>query len=338
MPRVITPGMQSALNSETSTFTTLIRVDPVKDAPSYGACMTNVPITYNHGDGTGAMTYSEIVGAQPSSLLTTSDLSVDNMENAGLLPEFDFPISEDDIRAGVYDFAEWTAYYVDYENPVTGSAVVLGHGTIGKVSIRADGLSFVQELFGLSKSLRQSIVERDSLTCRAIFGSQPIGTLGNAPTQRFPCGFDAEALLVPFTVTAVGLETNIQFTADDLGGSGGFGENELSPGMVFWRTGLNAGRSNEVEANTAGGEITLTFKSDFPISPGDEGDARPDCTKLARDANKGCARWWGSEWPLHNRAEPDIPLGDAGQLNTPGASVGPGLGGSVSEPFGDDEG
>lgn len=29
---------------------------------------------------------------------------------------------------------------------------------------------------------------------------------------------------------------------------------------------------------------------------------------------------WGADWVLHFRGEPDIPIGDAGKMETPGAS------------------
>jgi hypothetical protein len=66
----------------------------------------------------------------------------------------------------------------------------------------------------------------------------------------------------------------------------------------------------------------------FPINVADELDYRPDCNKVARDAVKGCKapHHWGSSWPLHFRGEPDIPIGDAGSMETPGASASPGEG------------
>lgn len=331
MGRNIPLALRPSLDSDASTMTTLIRIDPVKPGfSSYGACLTNLAITYN--DGISEIEYSPIVGAQLSTFASAIDGTVDNGETSGLLPEFDFPISEADIRSGAYDFASWTAYLVDYEALDLGH-IILGSGQLGRITIQQDGLSFVEEMFGLSKLLRQSIVERDSLTCRAIFGSQPLGTEGDAPTQRFPCGYDATSLLQDGTVTSVGLESNITFTDSGLG----FAADELKPGMIYWMTGNNAGRQNEVETNTAGGQVTLIFRTDFPIQVGDTFKIRPDCNKIWDDSDHGCLKWWGTQRALHFRGEPHIPLGDAGQLNTPGASVGPGNGGSINETYDDAE-
>ncbi len=327
MPRNIPIALRPSIDSSESTTTMLLRIDPVKPgATSYGATLIDRAIVYN--DGVSEIVYSPAVGLQPSNFSSSIDGGVDNGEASGLLPEFDFPISEDDIRAGLYDGAQWTAYLVDWQHLDRGH-VILGHGQLGQVRIQDDGLSFVEELFGLTKLLRQSLVERDSLTCRAIFGSQPIGSAGDAPKQRFPCGFDATTLLVSGTVSAVGLETGVIFTASGLSSAAG----ELNPGMVFWDTGSNAGRSNEVESNTADGIVTLAFRTDYPIQVGDTFRIRPDCNKIWSDADHGCLRWWVSQRSLHFRGEPHIPIGDAGQLNVPGASVGPGNGGSVVQPY-----
>ncbi len=331
MSRNIPIALRPSIDAAAATTTMLLRIDPVKPGvASYGASMIDRAITYN--DGVSEITYSSAIGMQPSTFATSTDGSVDNGEASCLLPEFEFPISESDIRAGAYDGATWTAYLVDFEHLDRGH-VILGHGQIGQVKIQDDGQSFVEELFGLTKVLRQSLVERDSLSCRATFGSQELGSAGDAPKQRFPCGFDATTLLVSGTVTAVGLEIGVTFTASALP----FAADALNPGMVFWQTGANAGRSNEVESNTSDGVVTLAFKTDFPIQVGDTFQIRPDCNKIWSDGDHGCLRWWASQRSLHFRGEPHIPIGDAGQLNVPGASVGPGNGGSVVQPYEDAE-
>src|SRR5690606_37395881 len=121
-------------------------------------------------------------------------------------------------------------------------------------------------------------------------------------------------IIVDGVVGSVGLENTLTFTIDGLFG---FGEDELSGGMVKWNTGANAGRSYEIESNTSDGTITLAFPADFPIAEADELTFRPGCNKQARDEVRGCKRWFGAEWPLHFRGEPDIPIGDEGAMGTP---------------------
>lgn len=333
MGRLIPSQLQDHLDGEATTTCLLLRIDPRQPGVAgYGVTTLDVDVRYNAGDG--MRLYSAPVGFQATTVETSADLSVDNAEAKSLLPEqpiFDVPISEEDIRAGSYDGARYALYLVDYENLTTGNHVTLAKGTIGRVTIDDSGLSFVNELRGLMAQMKQSICEKDSLTCRAIFGSQAEGDSSGAPQERFPCGVDATALLVSGTVTAVGLENTLTFTV------GGFAmaADALNPGMVFWNTGENAGRAYEIDTNTAGGEISLSFETAWPIQVGDTLQYRVDCNKQARDTVKGCkaAIRWGANWVLHFRGEPDIPIGDAGAMETPGASSAPGSGGSTSEPF-----
>lgn len=329
MPRYIPIELRTHLEQDATTTCWLLKIVPVTPGfATYGITTLDKDVTYD--DGTGLLRYRAAIGMVPASVLTTADLSVNNTELPSLLPEFDVPINEADIRAGVYDFAEFALYLVNYEDPTAGH-VTLHAGTIGQVSIRSDGLSFVNELRGVAAKLKQSVCSKDSLSCRAIFGSQPVGSVTPGPqVARDWCGFDAEALLVEATVSSVGFETNRTFTITP---STGLAEDSLRPGIIKWETGLNAGRTYEVETNTAGGEISLAFETAFPIQIGDQLSYRPDCSKFARDEAKGCKFWFSTDWVLHFRGEPDIPIGDASALATPGASSGPGQGGRTTQPL-----
>lgn len=328
MGRQIPVALQDHLDQEATTTCLLLRIDPRQpNVPGYGVTTLDVDVTYD--DGGGPRLYSAAIGSQPTVVQSSSVLNVDNAESNSLIPEFDVPISEEDIRRGSYDFAQFTLYLIDYENP-TGH-VIIQSGTLGQVTIDDSGLSFVNELRGLTAELKQSICEKDSLTCRAIFGSQPEGDSSGAPVERFPCGVDAQSLLVSGTVVSVGLENTLSFTVTPFS----MADDELNPGMVFWATGLNAGRSYEIDTNTSGGLITLSHEAAWPIQIGDTLQYRVDCNKQARDTSKGCKASirWGDDWVLHFRGEPDIPIGDAGAMETPGASSAPGSGGSTNQPF-----
>mgnify|MGYP001340693665 CR=1 FL=1 len=319
MPRTIPIQLQEALESSHRTLCYLMKITPTDpDYPAYGVTSLDTDVVYDDGDG--EMTYLAAVGFVPSTLITTSDNSVNEQEAKGLLPEFDVPIREGDIIAGVYDFARIKVYLVDYTNLVAGH-VILAKGTLGQFTVTDQGLSFTHELRGLSQNLKQSITEKWSLSCRATFGSQPIGTGGGVIEESYPCNYDAESLWEPGAVETVGIENTQTFTTSGL--SPQFGGN---PGKVRWLTGRNAGRENEVDQfDEAGGvqTIGLTFPTMFPIQPGDTFEFRDDCpkTKAACKAR--------DNWPFF-RGEPDIPVGDAGQIATPGASAGLGTGGRLT--------
>lgn len=326
MGRPISISLTDALSSNTTTTCLLMWIAPVTPGyPGYGVAMLDRDVTYNHG--TGDRNYSAIIGFQPTTLLQSADLSVNNADATGLMPEFDVPISEADIIAGVYDFAEFVVYLVDYENPVMGSGLVVGAGTLGRVTVKDIGLSIVNELRGLTDPLKQSLCQKDSLTCRATFGSGAIGS-GADVEEMFPCGFDLSTITVSGAVSAVGAENTTTFT---VGGTFAFTTDELANGMVKFTTGANTGRSYEIESNTDAGVVVLAFPAAFPIAETDELDYRPGCNKVARDETHGCKKWFAAQWVNHFRGEPDIPIGDEGVIGTPGASAGPGQGGQTHQ-------
>lgn len=313
--RPIPAALQAHLDSGVTTTTLIMRIDPQNpDFPSIGCTLLDRDVIYDDGDG--EVVYQAPIGMVPAALVATSDMGVNNSEIQHLIPEWDANIDEQALNAGVYDFAWFSLYRVNYEDLTMGH-VVEDHGQLGQVRVE-NGLTFWNELTSLAKLLKTPIVEKDSITCRAIFGSQPIGTGGGVVEQRFPCGKDVEPLFSDETaVTAVGFETSRTFTASGLGAA----ENTYVPGMLVWLTGANAGRTHEVEEQTAGGEISMTFETMFPVETGDTFKIRPDCTKWKDGAN-GCKFHFGdTEWKLHYRGEPHIPISDGDALNTPGATV-----------------
>lgn len=317
--RDISPALQGFLDTGATTLTILVKIVP-RD-PNYAAWgITKLDQDVVYDDGDGELTYSATVGMIPNNMSSTSAMDVGNSQSQHLIPEFSIPVDEALIRAGVYDYAEYTVYLVNYEDLTMGHWIPpAGHGQTGQMKIDNRGLSFQMELTDDTKQLKQTIVEKDSITCRAIFGSQPIGTGGGVVEQRFPCGKDLSGLWANFTVTSVGLENTISFDT-----ALGAAANTYVPGMVEWFTGSNAGRQVEVSAQNGTGGIELQFETMFPIQVGDTGRIRPDCTKWI-DGSNGCKFHFGEpEWKNHYRGEPFIPISDADQINTPGATVGTG--------------
>lgn len=308
--RIIPIALQEHLDGDATTVCLLVRIEPV--APGFdpvGVTSLDRDVTFDAGDG--ALLYRAAVGVDSSARVSSSDMAVDNAEGTSLVPEFDVPVSESDLIAGAYDYARWTSYLVNFED--TTQFVELARGELGQVRV-SQGMSFTFEMLGLTKRLKQTIVEKDSLRCRAIFGSQPLGTPGAMNTELFPCEFSPESLWVAGAVSTVGDESTISFVAGLPQPDGYF-----KPGMVRWLTGDNAGRTYEVEEFKER-TISLTFPAMFPFKPDDEFEIRPDCTKW-KDGPNGCKQWWGPAWVLHYRGEPFIPVGDTGQINAPGASV-----------------
>lgn len=324
--RNIPAALQAHLDSGATTITYFMRIMPIQPGfPDVGVTMGDQ--TQDYDDGDGVLTYQAAIGMVPAMISYSSEMDVDNSQaqHAVPAPEYDLPISEADIVSGAYDFARFRVYLVNYEDLSMGH-VVITDGQLGRMTVQ-DGLSFSSEWTAKSKQLKQSIVEKDSLTCRATFGSQAPGTGSGAPEQKFPCGKDATALFTSAkTVTGVGLENTRTFTASGLG----LAADACVPGMLVWLTGANAGRTYEVEAQSAAGVVSQAFEAMFPIQVGDTFKIRPDCTKW-KDGHNGCKTHFpGNTWKLHYRGEPLIPVQDSDQINTPGATVGAGLGGSTT--------
>ena len=313
--RTIPVNLLAHKRGSATTLCGLIRIETL-DGEVLGLTTLDRDVTYD--DGRGEVVYKAAVGFEPASIYAAGDFGVDNTEFKALVPAFDLDLSEYRVNSGAYNYAKFWLMEVNYEDLTQGHWTVM-HGTLGEMK-SVDGITLFGELRSLMDNFRKPIVQLDSLSCRARFGSQP-------GEERFPCGFDASVLWTSSTIGTVGAESNRTFTDPARTEADGFYE----PGLVQILTGLNAGHYSEVERSLATGQIDLAFPTPYPMSAGDEYRIRRDCNKIPRDAEKGCKHWWGAEWINHVRAEPDIPVGDAGSLQTPGAGVGPGSGGATSE-------
>lgn len=317
MSRYVPPALQAHLDSGETTMTFIMRIDPVQPGfDSVGCTMLDQDIVYD--DGLGELTYHATIGMTPSTLSSTSSMGVDNGELQHLIPEGDMGISEEVLNSGAYDGAKYRIYWVNYMDLSMGH-IAITRGELGQIRVE-DGLTFWNEITSLAKQLKLPVVKKSSRSCRATFGSQPIGTVGAEFTERQPCGKDTSGMWTTFTVGSVGLETNRTFTA--LGWSAAL--NYYVPGMVHWLTGANAGRQYETEDQSDSGEISLAFDAMFPIEAGDTFEIRKDCTKWKEEPN-GCKTHFGADWVLHFRGEPYLKPQDADGAITPGAMLGKGL-------------
>jgi uncharacterized phage protein (TIGR02218 family) len=317
-----------------TTLTDLLLVGPLDDATYRGFTLLDKDVTFTPSVGIGSMTFKARTGFEMSEFQQANDLSVDNAEANTLLPVAGFEtegFTQAQIDSGALDKVRFVVLRVNYNDLTAGRHEVIAAGTIGEVKTKVGGLT-VLELRSLAQLLKQqSIVELDSLTCRAIFGSQAIGTGGGVVEQRFPCGYDLTAEWVDGTVTDVGGETDRQFGDDDLIGTS-FTENYFAPGLVEFLTGDNAGQQREVDTyDYLSGIIELRFPTVSPMQVGDTYRIRRQCSKNASGHNS-CRTFFDTNWNLHFRGEPAIPVGQSDNLSTPGAQVSGG-GGSVGNDF-----
>lgn len=305
-----------------TTLTDLLQIGPLDDGSYRGFTLLDVDVTY---DGCvhpitkaaiGSLTFKARTGMEMSALQSAADLGVDNAEANTLPPIAGYEaegITQEQIDAGALDKVPFVVYRVNYADLSQGHEYIAG-GTIGEVRRKVGGMTVLEQR-SLSQQLKQSIVELDSKTCRATFGSGAIGS-GADVEERFPCGFDVSSLWVSGEVLAVDADEGTRiFTDTGLAQADAY----FAPGVVEWLTGGNAGQKQEVES-FGSGVVTLQFDTVNPIQLGDTFRIRPDCTKRWTGHNS-CETFWGAQKALHFRGEPHIPTGDTANLSTPGVAV-----------------
>lgn len=303
MSRNIPTQIRLATNSPASTLTRLLRV-LMLDGTSYGLCMSNRDIIYDHGDG--PITYVAVNGFDPSTFSADIAYSVDNAEGYALISD-DVPgITEQDIKAGQLDGAQWVCYYVDYTNPVPSSATILDAGDIGTVQVQF-GLLWIPELLSYIIRLKQNVGDVFSRTCRADYGSPA--------AQQHGCGVDTSSLWQNFTVVSVGAESDRTFTTTGLVQDS---TRPFYPGRVQWLTGDNAGKLISIEdyGEDSHGVQTVSLMETLPytIQVGDTGKLRNDCAKT-EDACNANSNF------INMKAETLIPVGDTAAIQIPGAQT-----------------
>jgi uncharacterized phage protein (TIGR02218 family) len=198
--------------------------------------------------------YKAATGFSPTSVETKDKFSVDNLDVAGILDAA--AITEADIMAGKYDFAEIEIFMVNVTD-LTQGTVTHRRGWLGEVSLKNG--QFVAEVRGLAQKLQQNIVELYSPTCRAVFGDGR-------------CKANLASYTVGGTVNTI---TSRQvFISTAMTQAAGY----FSSGEIVWLTGANAGRRMEIKefANT---QFTLVLPMPNNVAVGDTFNAIAGCDK-----------------------------------------------------------
>jgi len=195
-------------------------------------------------------------GYSRSAIASSSRFSVDNLDLVGHLSHE--IITEEDLLAGRYDFAEVRIFMVNWQDPSMGK-IALRRGWLGEVSLR-DG-AFTAELRGLAQGLLYEIGTLYSPLCRADLGDSA-------------CGVDTEALKVEDTVATV--VSRADFTLTGYDGPDGV----LDGGLLRFLNGANAGFAHEIRSwQQATKTLTLFLAAPFEIAPGDAVAVIPGCDK-----------------------------------------------------------
>lgn len=235
------------LAGEATTLATLWRLD-LTDGTVMGFTDHDQPITY---DG---VTYQASAGFDATTVQTVGDLSVDELEVDALLEGGG--ITQGDLAAGRFDFAEILIFSVNYRDLSQGR-IIWRRGWLGEV--KPEGGVATAEVRGLTQALKQTIGETYSAACRADLGDSR-------------CKVDLTALTVTGAATAV----TGQATFSDANRTEEAGYFDY--GVITWTTGANAGLRMEVKFYD-GAQFELFEPMPYPIDVGDEYQVHPGCDK-----------------------------------------------------------
>lgn len=198
--------------------------------------------------------YKAATGFSPTSIETKDKFAVDNLDIAGILDATS--ITEVDIMAGKYDFAEIEIFMVNVAD-LSHGIILHRRGWLGEVSLKNG--QFIAEVRGLAQKLSQNIVELYSPTCRAVLGDTR-------------CKVNLASFTFAGTVSIV---TSRQvFISNALTQAAGY----FSSGEVVWLTGANAGRRMEIK-EFSNKQVTLVLPMPNNVAIGDTFNAIAGCDK-----------------------------------------------------------
>ncbi len=199
--------------------------------------------------------YKAATGFTPTAIRNSADLAVDNLDIEGMLDSS--AITDEDINAGLYDFAEIEIFQVNYTDLTQGS-LKLRRGWIGEVTLGRG--QFIAEVRGLTQRLSKTIGDLFSPSCRANLGD-------------IKCGVDLAPFTKTGTITSV---TDNRVFADS-------GRTEVAGffdfGKITFTSGNNNGLSMEVKVFSAGGDMELMLPMAYDVQIGDNYSIIAGCDK-----------------------------------------------------------
>lgn len=241
---------------EVTTLATLWKITR-KDGMVLGFTDHDEDITYPANPS--GLVYQALSAYSRSALRASDNLDVQNMQVDGVIDSA--AISDADVRAGKYDYAQVEVRMVNWRDLSMGS---VGEPTVsgwfGQLELKE--FMYSAELRGLAQLLTQTLGDLYSPGCRV--------DLGDPAT----CKFDLAAVTQTGAVTSAA--DNRTLFASGITAADGY----FDGGLLTWLTGTNAGLSMEVKQWTsAGSEIVLMLKMLLDIQAGDTFTIAPGCDK-----------------------------------------------------------
>jgi uncharacterized phage protein (TIGR02218 family) len=243
------PELQASYAKGTTTLATCVKITR---RDGVVLCMTS----HDSALEVDGVWYLPAVGYTASEVESTSELNPDNLEVTGVLKSP--AITDEDIHAGVWDYAAVLLFEVDYEDTTIGINE-LRAGTFGEV--KGGRSQFNAEFRGLMQAYTRRIVRLTTKDCTADLGDSR-------------CKINLAAWTVTGTVAGV---TDNRVISD---GARSEADDWFTAGKLTFLSGLNAGLSMEVKRSTSG-QLTLHERMPYEIQTGDTYSVYAGCTKRA---------------------------------------------------------
>lgn len=246
--KAISAGLAAHLAGEVTTLATCWKLTP-RQGSALGFTDHDRDLVIS------GLTYKAATGFTPTAVLSREELAVDSLDLEGMLDTT--AITEADVLAGKYDYAEICIFMVNYTD-LTQGILYLRQGWLGEV--RMGGAHFIAEVRGLAQKLQQTIGEVFSPGCRAAFG-------------------DARCKVSPATFTFSGTVTSAVsrqvFTDSGRTQVSGY----FNQGKLTFTSGANNGLSMEIKAYNAAKEFTLALPMSGIIAVGNTYSVIAGCDK-----------------------------------------------------------
>ncbi len=267
--RIISPQLEAHFEGGLTTLATCWKITR-EDTTELGFTDHDQSLTIDSVD------YDSLAGFTPTTVENKSNMSVDNLDIEGQV--FPSKITEEDLLAGLYDYAEIEIFIVNYEDLTQGKLVVK-RGRLGEVTLNSQ--MFQAEVRGLTQHLSQTIGDVFSPSCRAILGDSK-----------------CKVALAGFTVSGTVSEVvnNQTFKATVLTEAAGW----YTGGEVEWTSGNNDGRKIEVK-EFASTQAVLALPMGKSIQVGDGFDIIAGCDKTRETCQSKFSNI------INFRGEPDVP-------------------------------
>jgi uncharacterized phage protein (TIGR02218 family) len=254
----------SAGDSDLSTWTTCLKITRT-DGQVIGLTELDKDLTIN------SKTYTSASGYTPSNYSSTSTLSTNYADIEGLLGLAG--VSRNQIRAGLFDFADIELFIYDYVAQEIVKSLAIGNW--GEATLFDN--RYVAEFRSLSQRLQKTVGRLYTPHCTAQFG--------DARCKKDVSGFST-------TGTITHVSSRLVIRDSTKAAAAGYWNSAL----ITFTSGANAGREIEVSSSLLDGTFTLFLPLSFPAQIGDAFTLRRGCDKqfqTCRDVYNNLANFRG---------------------------------------------